>query len=199
MTSTDVTTDADRPLRADAQRNRDRIVDTARVAFAELGDAVALETIARDAQLGIGTLYRHFPTRGALLEAVYAAELASVTSNSDELLGRLDPEAAMRTWMARYAEFIATKREMLPALGANGSPDRRSTTRQRINTAIGTLLAAGVAEGRFRDDVEADDLTSLLRGASLATAGDQGSERVGRLLDLIVDTLLAPRRPTTKD
>ena len=97
--------------------------------------------------------------------------------------------------MARYAEFLAAKRELLPALNANGSPERRSTTRQRINGEIGAILAAGVEQGRFRNDVAADDLTSLLRGAFLATAGEVGSERVGRLLGLIVDAImLAPRQ-----
>lgn len=158
--------------------------------FAEAGDAVALESIARDAGVGIGTLYRNFASREALLEAVYAAELEKVTSNADDLLAQLDPESALRAWMARYAGFIAAKRGMLPALSASTAPGRRSTTRARVTAAIDTIVTAGVRTGAFRGDVDPADITALAQGAFFATARDDGLERIARLLDLIVDAVL---------
>lgn len=180
-----------RPLRVDAQRRRDQIVLAATAAFAERGDSVPLEAIAREAGVGIGTLYRNFPSREQLLEAVYAAELDHVTSNADDLLAAHAPEAALREWMAQYAEFIAAKRALLPALGAATSPGRRMTTRERVTGAIDTIVSAGVESRAFRPDASASDVTALLQGAFFATAADDGPERVARLLGLIVDSLLS--------
>ncbi|GGF16520.1 TetR/AcrR family transcriptional regulator [Subtercola lobariae] len=184
------TGEVQRPLRADAQRNRDRIIEVARAMFAESGDAVALESIAKDAGVGIGTLYRNFASREALLEAVYAVELEKVTTNAADLLSRLDPESALRAWMGRYADFIAAKRGILPALSAGAAPGRRSTTRARVTAAIDTIVVAGVQSGAFRADVIAVDITALTQGAFIATSRDDGPERIARLLNLIVDALL---------
>ncbi|AMM22148.1 hypothetical protein AX769_00770 [Frondihabitans sp. PAMC 28766] len=181
----------DRPLRIDAQRRRDEILAAATAEFAEHGDGVPLDAIARQAGVGIGTLYRNFPGREVLLEAVYAAELAHVTANAEGLLVEWEPEAALREWMAQYAMFITGKRAMLPALSATSSPGRRTTTRELVTGAIETILERGVAAGVFRADVCAADITALLQGAFFATTGDDGPERVARLLDLIVDVLLA--------
>ncbi|MET4781396.1 TetR/AcrR family transcriptional regulator [Glaciihabitans sp. UYNi722] len=180
---------AERPLRADAQRNRERVIEAARAAFAE-SDSVPLEHIAREAGVGIGTLYRNFPNRESLLEAVYAAELISVTTNAEDLLARYAPEQALRAWMARYAEFIAAKRGLLPALKAGSPTGRRTNTRERIVAAIDTIAAAGVSSGVFRSDVDSDDIATLLQGAFFSTTRDDGPDRVARLLDLIVDALL---------
>lgn len=183
----------DRPLRVDAQRRRDRIVAAAKEVFARQGDAVPLETIARVAGVGVGTLYRNFPNREALLEAVYAAELVMVTSNAGDLLAQLQPEEALRAWMAQYAIFIAAKRAMLPALSAASSPGRRMTTRERVTDAIETIVAAGIETKVFRRDAHAPDIVALLQGAFFATTQDDGPERVTRLLDLIVDALLVDK------
>src|SRR5438270_5365125 len=107
-----------RTERADAQRNRKRLVEVARAAFTSGAGKVSLEAIAKEAGVGIGTLYRHFPTREALVEAVYLAERGRLCDAADELLAEHPPERALRTWMDRFADYIATKREMADALRA---------------------------------------------------------------------------------
>ena len=177
-----------RPLRADAQRNRDQLVAVARAAFAAADDAVPLEGIAREAGVGIGTLYRHFPTREALVEAVYAAELDDVVASAALLLDELPPEVALRAWMDRYAAFVATKRGMVDTLRAGWASGRIATpaTRERITAAIGSILAAGASAGTLRADVAPEDVTAMVFGVFLATgAPEQG----GRLLDLVVDAV----------
>ena len=180
----------DRPLRADARRNRDAVVAAARAAFAAAGDSVPLEAIARDAGVGIGTLYRHFPTREALVEAVYAAELDDVAGSAPALLARLPPDAALRAWMDRYAEFSARKRGMMGTLRAGWSAGRVTPrTRERVNAAVGAILDAGRQSGAFRDDVTADDVTSMLLGVFLSTAQSGPTDQTRRLLDLLVDAV----------
>src|SRR5206468_1162115 len=123
-----------RPLRSDARRNRESLVAAARAAFAAADDTVPIESIARDAGVGVGTLYRHFPTREALVEAVYAAELDDVAASAPALLQQFPPDVALRAWMDRYARFVATKRGMLDTLRAGWASGRitTSTTRERI-------------------------------------------------------------------
>jgi AcrR family transcriptional regulator len=180
----------DRPQRADARRNRDTIVAVARAAFAAADACVPLEGIARDAGVGIGTLYRHFPTREALVEAVYAAELDDVTGSAPCLLAKFPPDAALRAWMDRYAEFSVRKRGMIGTLRAGRSAGRITPrTRERINAAIATILDAGTQSGAFRDDVEADDITSMLLGVFLSTATSGPTDQTWRLLDLLVDAI----------
>ncbi len=180
-----------RPLRAHARRNRDNLLAAARTAFAAAGDTVPLENIAREAGVGIGTLYRHFPTREALVEAVYAAELDAVTASAPALLDRLPPEAALRAWFDRYAEFVAMKRGMGDALRAGQAAGRipTVTTRRRITAAIATILAKGAEAGVLRGDVDPDDVTLMLLGIFLSTTAGDAPERTGRLLDLLVDAL----------
>ncbi|SEF23795.1 DNA-binding transcriptional regulator, AcrR family [Amycolatopsis pretoriensis] len=181
----------DRPVRSDARRNREKLVAVARAAFAAADGTVALEAIAREAGVGIGTLYRHFPTREALVEAVYAAELDDVTASAPALLGELPPEAALRAWMDRYAAFVETKRGMADVLRASLASGRIATpvTRRRITEAIGAILDAGAGEGVFRVGVDPEDVTLMVLGAFLSTSGDQDPKRIGRLLDLVVDAL----------
>ncbi|MDS0140010.1 MULTISPECIES: TetR/AcrR family transcriptional regulator [unclassified Amycolatopsis] len=181
--------DPARPVRSDARRNRDKLVAVARAAFAT--GPVALETVAREAGVGIGTLYRHFPTREALVEAVYAAELDDVTGSAPALLEAFSPEQALRAWMDRYAAFVATKRGMGDAFRASVASGRIATpaTRQRITAAIGSILDAGAKGGTLRADADPEDVTVLLLGAFLSTVDDPDPERTGRLLDLIADAL----------
>ncbi|MDQ0377438.1 TetR/AcrR family transcriptional regulator [Amycolatopsis thermophila] len=176
-------------MRADAQRNRDKLVEVARAAFAAGG--ASLEGIAREAGVGIGTLYRHFPTREALAEAVYAAELDDVTGSVAVLLAELPPDEAMRAWLGRYAEFVATKRGMAETLRAGWASGRIATpsTRERVTAAIATILAAGADAGSLRRDVVPEDVTALLLGVFLSTAASETPEQVDRLLGLVVDAL----------
>jgi AcrR family transcriptional regulator len=185
-------TPAARPPRADARRNRDKLVEAARAAFTAAGDTVPLEAVAREAGVGIGTLYRHFPNREALVEAVYAAELDRVTASVATLLDRHPPEVALRKWMDRYAEFVTTKRGMMATLRAGLASGRIATpaTAERINAAIGEFLAAGSESGALRADVAPQDVTALLLGSFLATGtAPDAPQQIPRLLDLIVDSL----------
>jgi AcrR family transcriptional regulator len=177
--------------RADARRNREKLVTTARAAFTAADATVPLETIARDAGVGIGTLYRHFPTRGALAEAVYAAELDDVATSAPALLAELPPELALRAWMDRYAAFVAAKRGMLETLRAGIASGSISTphTRERLNAAIATILAAGVEAGSLRADVEPDDVTAMILGVFLSTAATGTPDQTGRLLALVVNAV----------
>lgn len=180
-----------RPLRADAQLNRERLVDVARAAFAAADAAVPLESIARRAGVGIGTLYRHFPTREALVEAVYAAELDDVTASARTLLEQLPPDEALRAWMKRYAQFAVTKRGIVDTLRAGWASGRITTptTRERITATIATILTAGTRAGTLRDDVDPDDVTALLLGVFLSTTTSTDLDQSARLLDLVVDAL----------
>ncbi|WUN66595.1 TetR/AcrR family transcriptional regulator [Streptomyces sp. NBC_00304] len=181
---------AARPVRADARRNREKLITVARAAFAAADGAVALENIAREAGFGIGTLYRHFPTREALVEAVYGAELDDVTASAPVVLAEFPPEVALRAWLDRYAAFVATKRGMLDTLHAGWASGwiATPTTRERITAAIGAILAEGVRAGSLRADVDPDDVTMMLLGI-FSTAASNTPEQTGRLLDLVVDAL----------
>jgi AcrR family transcriptional regulator len=186
---------AHRPLRADAQRNRDHLVAVARAAFAASRDAtVPLEGIARAAGVGIGTLYRHFPTRESLVEAVYAAELDDVAESASALLDQFPPDVALRAWIDRYAEFVATKRGMLDTLRAGWDSGRIAapTTRERITAAIAMILDAGTRTRTLRADVAPDDVTAMLWGVFLSTAANNSTEQTARLLDFVVNALRPP-------
>ncbi|OBG31044.1 TetR/AcrR family transcriptional regulator [Mycobacterium sp. E3198] len=180
------------PSRSDARRNREKLLEVATAAFAGAqGRPVSLESIARDAGVGIGTLYRHFPNREALVEAIYRAELAEVAAAAEELLQRHPPRAALRRWMDRYAGFVATKREMAESLHAifDSGALAPSQTRDSIVGAVDLLLRAGADDGSVRPDVQADDVVSSLIGIFLASGSP---EQTGRMLDLLVAGVTAP-------
>jgi AcrR family transcriptional regulator len=180
-----------RPLRADAQRNRDRLVEVAVRTLSQDGPDVTLEAIAKEAGVGIGTLYRHFPTREALIDAAYRNELARLCDSVGELLSDMPADQALRAWMDRFIDYMTTKRGMgdaLRALIASGG-DPFSQSRDRLTAAVTTLLQAGAVDGTLRHDVEPDDVLVSLSGVSLATADPQRREQAGRLLDLLMDGL----------
>ncbi|MBO0891928.1 MAG: TetR/AcrR family transcriptional regulator [Acidothermales bacterium] len=181
---------ATRPLRADARRNRDRLLAVAVAAFARGGD-VTMDAIAREAGVGPGTLYRHFPTREALVEAAYRSELEKLCTAAPELLATLPPDAALRAWMDLFLDYLLTKRHMADALRAvvasGGNPFARSHA--LLTEAIGTLLDAGVAAGTVRPDVDPADILAGLSGIGLATARSGRRDQAGRLLDLLMDGL----------
>ncbi|BCJ48589.1 TetR family transcriptional regulator [Actinoplanes sp. NBRC 14428] len=180
-----------RPSRADARRNRDRLLGVAVEALSTGGPGVPLETIARTAGAGIGTLYRHFPTREALVDAAYRSELDRLCASAPELLRALAPEAALRAWMGRFADYTATRPGMSDALRmviASGGP-AYAPSRDLLLAALTPLLAAGAAAGTLRDDVPVLDVLTGLSGITLAAGGPDGRERAGRLLDLLLDGL----------
>jgi AcrR family transcriptional regulator len=180
-----------RPLRADAQRNRDKLLDAAVGAFSRGGPEVTLEAIARDAGVGIGTLYRHFPTREALVEAAYRNELARLCGVVPELLAAGPPDQAMRIWMDRFVDYMTTKHGMADALRAviasGGNPFAES--RDRLLAAVTALLEAGVAAGTLRSDMAPSDVLTSLSGVSMVTANQAQPDQARRILDLLMDGL----------
>ncbi|MGW5354240.1 TetR/AcrR family transcriptional regulator [Streptomyces sp. NPDC004031] len=180
-----------RPARADARRNRERLLAVAREAFAATGGKASLDGIAREAGVGIGTLYRHFPTREALVEALYSAELDGVVTSAPALLAELPPEVALRAWMDRYAAFFEVKRGITDTLRAGWASGAIATpaTRERITAAIAVILDAGARAGSLRADVEAEDVTMMLLGVFMSTTAGNSPQLTGRLLDLVADAL----------
>jgi AcrR family transcriptional regulator len=179
-------------VRADAQLNQDRLLDAAARAFARDGSAPSLKAIAKDAGVGIGTLYRRFPTREQLVEAVYRNETARLSTVAAELLDSSPPARALRTWMDRFVEYMATKHGMADALHAVlvDDGDLRMQTRDLLTGGLATLVAAGVADKTIRPDVDPDDVLMALGGITLI-AGDTGQRALARrLLDLLMDGLV---------
>jgi AcrR family transcriptional regulator len=190
------TTDGNaRPVRADAHRNRQRLLEAARRSFSADADRVALEGIAREAGVGIGTLYRHFPTREALVEAVHHAEVTRLCDSASELLATREPDTALRAWMDRFADYIATKREMADALRAviASGAITSSQIRGQMSAAVQLMLDAGAGAGTLRDDVRADDVVASLVGTFLACGQPEQREQAGRMLDLLMDALRRQR------
>ncbi len=181
--------------RSDATRNRERLIETARAAFLTDGGAVALEAIARSAGVGIGTLYRHFPTREALVEAVYRAEIEAIEAEAEVLLLGAPAAVALRRWMNRYAQFVVTKVAMQDSLMSvlAARAGGVSEIRARINGTIEKFLAAGRSDGTLRDGIPADDVTLSLASMMLASAKSQDPDQAQRLLDLLMAGLTAGR------
>jgi AcrR family transcriptional regulator len=180
--------------RADATKNRERIIVEARKLFSTAANTVSLEAIARAAGVGIGTLYRHFTTKEALVEAVYRSELDALDLEADELLSSQPGFNAMRQWMDSYARFVAAKHAMHDALRIALTPrsGAASETRARISATIAKFLAAGSRDGSIRVDVRADDLTLSLAGSVFAATASTDKEQVGRVLNLLVAGLRSP-------
>jgi AcrR family transcriptional regulator len=178
-------------LRADAQRNRDRLLASAVRAFSQEGPDVTLDAIAKEAGVGIGTLYRHFPTREALIEAAYRNELARLCDAAAQLGESLPPDAALREWMDRFLDYMRTKRGMADALRvviASGA-DPFAESRARMVAATAELLGGGAGAGVIRDDVEPEDVMASLSGISLAAGAPEQQQQAERLLDLLMDGL----------
>ncbi|MFB7449634.1 TetR/AcrR family transcriptional regulator [Streptomyces sp. NPDC056194] len=178
-------------LRADARRNRERILEAAVRAFAEKGADVPIDAIAKAAGVGSATLYRHFPTREALVEAAYRNELARVCDSAAELLADLPPDRALRQWMDRFIDYLAAKEGMADALRAAvaSGADPFAETLDKLGVAIDSLLRAGAEAGLLRSDADAFDVGLSLAGVALITSSPAQRERSGRLLDLILDGL----------
>lgn len=180
-------------LRSDARRNRDLLLSTAAKAFAASDGEVSLQAIARDAGVGIGTLYRHFPTREALVEAVYRAELTELSASAASILAKTAcPVVALRRWIERYTAFVSTKQGMAETLRAvfESGVMERNETRASLVGAVEMLLRAGADDESLRQDIQPDDVVSSLLGISLASSS---SEQTQRMIDLLVDGLTGTR------
>jgi AcrR family transcriptional regulator len=180
-----------RALRADARRNRERLLEVAVRAFSQDGPDATLDAIAKEAGVGIGTLYRHFPSREALIEAAYRNELARLCDAVPDLLQDMPPDQAARVWMDRYIDYMATKRGMADALRVVIASGRTpyAQSRDRLTSAIATLLQAGAAAGTLRSEVEPVDVFASLAGVALTAGGPANRDQAGRLLDLLMDGL----------
>ena len=186
-----MTTVNTRPLRADAQRNRDKLLAAATKTFTEEGEDIALETIAVRAGVGIGTLYRHFPNRDALVVAAYQHEVDALCAAAAELLVTLPADRALRAWADRFADYMATKRSMGNALRAAAASDSPlfAVTRERILGALRLLLDAGAAAGTLRPDVNPRDVMRVINGIWYLPDGPEWRDDVGRMLGLVIDGL----------
>ncbi|WP_205687466.1 TetR/AcrR family transcriptional regulator [Cellulomonas endophytica] len=196
-----MSTTAARPLRADARRNRERLLAVAARMLAA-DEAVALEAIAQEAGVGIGTLYRHFPQRALLLEAAYRHEVEALCDAAPELVASAPTGMdALRAWTDRFVGYAATKRGMGGALRAAVGPDAPlfTETRERLVGALETLVGAGQADGTVRPDIAADDVLRAVGAVWMVPDGPEWDAQVRRLLDLVVDGLRhgAPRGRVT--
>jgi AcrR family transcriptional regulator len=180
-----------RKPRTDAIRNRERVLEAAKVVFSDGGPEASLEAVARTAGVGIGTLYRHFPTREALYEAVYRREVQHLADLAERLKQEGPPIDALRHWMRSNVKFVATKKGMSAALAlaAYKNPELFSYSFERLTQAVGGLLDRAIAAGEIRDDISAEDLIRALVG--MCYLHDQPGWQAGvlRLVDVFVDGL----------
>src|SRR5882724_7954625 len=203
---TDQSEKTTRKPRVDAVRNRERVLEAAKVVFSAGGPDASLEAVARRAGVGIGTLYRHFPTREALFEAVYRREVDQLSELAEQLKTTAAPVDALRRWLKSNVELVATKKGMIAALAlvAQASSELYAYSFDRLTKAIGTLLDRAVAAGEIRSDISAEDVLRALVGMCYMHDQPGWQSNVLRLLDVFVDGLgvrdgqkaAAPSRPT---
>lgn len=186
-----------RKPRADGLRNRERVLEAAKAVFNAGGPDASFEAVARHAGVGIGTLYRHFPTREALFEAVYRREVEHLADLAEQLKAEVAPVEALRRWMRSNVEFVATKKGMSAALAlvAHSSPDLMAFTFDRLTRAIGVLLDRAVEAGEMRGDIGPEDLLRTLVGMCYTHDRPGWQANVLRLVDVFIDGLC--RRPDT--
>ena len=186
---------AARKPRADAQRNRERILEVAKLAFTRHGDEATLDDIARGADIGPGTLYRHFPTRDALIEAVYRSEVEKLTAAGERFAATRPPLEALRAWMLLFIDHVASKKLILPAMDsvAGGAIRLMEGTRGLIHGAFLALIQRAMDNGDLRAEIDPDDFVRALVGVFHQTAmpGWEASAR------RIVDILIAGSRPSS--
>jgi AcrR family transcriptional regulator len=191
-------TDVDaRALSADASRNRETVLAAATRAFASSGTEPSMRAIAREAGVGIATLYRHFPTRESLVDAVYHDQVERLTLGARELLEQLTPAEAMRRWMDLFGDWLVTKHGMIGTLLAmiESGEIALAQTRGELLDVIATILDAGTAAGDLRADISAEDIAASLIGI-FTVAGQPGQHtQANRLLNLLMDGL-RPRPPS---
>ena len=182
---------AEKALRADAQKNRDKLIKAAGLAFFQHGIDTSLEEIAERAGVGIGTLYRHFPTREHLVEVVYRREVEDLCQAAETLAKKYPPDVALAEWMLRFVDYIAAKRGMadsLKLLVASNS-EFFAESSGRIPAALQKLVDAAIATGTIRADVESSDVLHALSGIYSAPKTPQWRERSKRMVALLMDGL----------
>jgi AcrR family transcriptional regulator len=182
---------AARGLRADAQRNRDKLIRVAALAFAEHGIDTSLEQIAERASVGIGTLYRHFPTREHLVEVVYAREVEALCQAAEDLARKHPPDVALALWMQRFVDYIAAKRGMAQSLKLLLASNSKffAEASGKIPAALQRLIDAAKVDGAIRADIDSSDLLNALSGIYGAPQTSDWRERSKRLVALLMDGL----------
>jgi AcrR family transcriptional regulator len=180
-----------RKPRADSARNRQSLIDAARVGFAEVGPDVSLEEIARRADVGIGTLYRHFPSREAVVEAVYRRAVEQLTDAAPRLLETSPAGEALHQWMHLFVDYIVTKRMIAPSLGpaAGRNSSLYASSFELIKGAIATLLERAIASGDVRTDIDPYDLLRAMVGVSYGNPDEGWEASAHRLIDILMDGL----------
>jgi AcrR family transcriptional regulator len=180
-----------RKPRADSIRNRERVLEAAKAVFSAGGPDASLEAVARRAEVGIGTLYRHFPTREALFEAVYRREVEQLCDLAEQLIKEAAPVDALRRWLRSNVELVATKKGMLAALAlaAHGPSELYAYSLDRLTKAVGRLLDHAVAAGAIRAGISPEDLLRVLVGICYMHDQPGWQATVLRLADVFVDGL----------
>ena len=177
-----------RKLRTDALRNRERILEVARDAFTRQGADASLDDIAKKAGVGAGTLYRHFPTRDALIEGVYRNEVEKLATAGDRFAETMSPIDALRGWMLLFIDHIAAKHIIAPALNSvGGGPSRLyEGSRGLVQGAIDALVKRAKKSGDLRKDLDASDLLRALIGVSHVGSGPDWQQSARRLVDILI-------------
>jgi AcrR family transcriptional regulator len=190
---------AARKPRADAQRNRERILEIAKEAFTRSGANVSLDDIAKHASVGAGTLYRHFPTRDALLEAVYRTEVEKLAAAERRLAATMPPLEALRAWMLLFVDYIETKQIIAPALNTLvGGPSKIfEASGDLIKGAIQALVKRAVKSGDIRPDLDPLDLLRALVGVANVASAPDWPQSARRLVEILM--LGSRKLPTRQD
>lgn len=189
-------------LRADGRRNRERVLEAADAVFSELGPAASTEEVARRAGVSIGTVFRHFPTKEALIQAVVSGRLTQLTAEAERLADAVDADAAFLTFFHRWIELSATKHQFADALSRSGTDvqEIRNThpdVGRKLHDAVGVLLTRAQHTGGIRRDVGASEVIALMVGASRAHEHvGLDAEQRAHLLSVTIDGLRRPRPVT---
>jgi AcrR family transcriptional regulator len=177
-----------RKPRTDALRNRERILDVAKEAFTRFGASASLDDVAKQAGVGAGTLYRHFPTRDALIEAVYRSEVEKLAAAQHKFAETMPPIDALRAWMLLFVDHIATKQIIAPALNSvvGGASKLYEGSRSTIHSAIDALVKRAIKSGDIRKDIDAQDLLRPLIGVFYVAFGPGPKQSARRLVDILI-------------
>jgi AcrR family transcriptional regulator len=180
-----------RAQRADACRNRDRLLEVASAAFADRGIDASLESIAKQACVGIGTLYRHYPTRDALIEAVYRHNVELLCDGADELRATLPPDEALAQWMQRFVAYVATKKGLVQYLKSviAADSDLFQSSQARVQETVASLVEEAAVAGHIRPEVDGMDLLRALSGVCMMSDHAGGPEHGARVATLLMDGL----------
>jgi AcrR family transcriptional regulator len=197
---------AQRKPRADAERNRDRVLEVAKEAFARSGADASLDDIAKQAGVGPGTLYRHFPSREALIEAVYRTEVEKLAAAEKNFAETMAPSEALRAWMLLFVDYIATKKIIAPALNTLlGGPSKVfEASHTQIWEAIRALVKRAIKSGDIRKDLDPIDLLRALIGVANVASSSDWQQSARRLVDILITgsrpilaTSVKPKAPVT--